>query len=49
MSGATISISEGFVRLDGVMADDYSVVNSARVSFAQQSSEIHADLSGIKV
>jgi thymidylate synthase (FAD) len=46
MSGATISISEGFVRLDGVMADDYSVVNSARVSFAQQSSEIHADLSG---
>ncbi len=28
------------------MADDYSVVNSARVSFAKQSSEIHSDLSG---
>lgn len=36
----------GFVRLDGYMADDMSVVNSARVSFAQHSSELHADISG---
>lgn len=36
----------GFVRLDGHMADDMSVVNSARVSFAQHSSDIHDDLSG---
>jgi thymidylate synthase (FAD) len=46
MSDKTIPVHEGFVRLDGVMADDYSVVNSARVSFAKQSSEIHEDLSG---
>ena len=39
-------IGDGFVRLDAVMADDYSVVNSARVSFAKQSSELHTDLSG---
>lgn len=38
--------SGGFVRLDGYMADDMSVVNSARVSFAQHSSELHDDLSG---
>lgn len=31
---------EGFVRLDAVMADDLSVVNSARVSFAKQSTEM---------
>lgn len=36
----------GFVRLDGCMADDISVVNAARVSFAQQSSELHDELSG---
>jgi thymidylate synthase (FAD) len=30
----------GFVRLDGVMADDLSVVNSARVSFAKHSDKI---------
>ena len=46
MSNETIFFHEGFVRLYGVMADDYSVVNSARVSFAKQSSEIHDDLSG---
>jgi len=28
-------LDNGFVRLDGYMADDMSVVNSARVSFAQ--------------
>ena len=31
----SISIGKGFVRLDDCMADDYSVVNSARVSFAR--------------
>lgn len=35
----------GFVRLDGCMADDMSVVNSARVSFAKQS-EIHGGMTG---
>jgi len=30
-----VNISNGFVRLDNCMADDYSVVNSARVSFAR--------------
>jgi thymidylate synthase (FAD) len=35
-----IEIGEGFVRLDAAMADDLSVVNSARVSFAKSSSEI---------
>lgn len=33
----TINISQGFVRLDDCMADDASVVNSARVSFARMS------------
>jgi thymidylate synthase (FAD) len=36
----------GFVRLDAHMADDMSVVNAARVSFAQHSSELHDELSG---
>lgn len=36
----------GFVRLDGLMADDMSVVNAARVSFAQHSSSLHEELSG---
>lgn len=42
----TRAVGEGFVRLDAAMADDYSVVNSARVSFAKQSSDLHTDLSG---
>ena len=33
-------LDHGFVRLDACMADDLSVVNSARVSFAQHSSEM---------
>jgi thymidylate synthase (FAD) len=33
-------LDHGFVRLDAVMADDLSVVNAARVSFAQRSSEM---------
>jgi thymidylate synthase (FAD) len=32
----TVNLGQGFVRLDAAMADDMSVVNSARVSFAQQ-------------
>lgn len=32
--------AKGFVRLDSCMADDLSVVNSARVSFAKQSQEL---------
>lgn len=46
MKDNTRYIGEGFVRLDDAMADDYSVVNSARVSFARQTSELHTDLSG---
>lgn len=41
--------SYGFVRLDASMADDLSVVNAARVSFATSSSELtDADLGLIK-
>jgi thymidylate synthase (FAD) len=36
----------GFVRIDGHMADDMSVVNAARVSFANHSSELHDELTG---
>lgn len=32
----TINVGDGFVRLDAAMADDASVVNAARVSFARQ-------------
>lgn len=40
-----LNISDGFVRLDASMADDESVINSARVSFAKQS-ELHGELTG---
>ena len=33
-------LDHGFVRLDGCMADDLSVVNGARVSFAQRVEEM---------
>ena len=33
-------LDHGFVRLDGVMASDLSVVNGARVSFARRKEEI---------
>ena len=36
----SIEVAGGFVRLDAAMADDLSVVNSARVSFAKSSSEL---------
>jgi thymidylate synthase (FAD) len=39
--GRTIEVLDhGFVRLDGVMADDLSVVNGARVSFARRKTEM---------
>jgi thymidylate synthase (FAD) len=38
--GAIPVLDHGFVRLDGSMADDLSVVNAARVSFAQRSEEM---------
>lgn len=38
-------IGNGFIRLDGCLADDLSVVNSARVSFGKKSEEL--DESGI--
>lgn len=41
----TIKVYDGFVRLDSSMADDASVVNSARVSFAKQN-ELHSELTG---
>jgi len=44
----TINISNGFVRLDNCMADDYSVVNSARVSFARNTEE-EAEMSNAEV
>ena len=34
-----INVGGGFVRLDAAMADDMSVVNAARVSFAKQKQE----------
>jgi len=40
-------LDKGFVRLDGSMADDLSVVNSARVSFARHSSEMDASGKGL--
>jgi thymidylate synthase (FAD) len=38
--GSIPVLDHGFVRLDGCMADDLSVVNAARVSFAQRSEEL---------
>ncbi|HEY2788918.1 MAG TPA: FAD-dependent thymidylate synthase [Gaiellales bacterium] len=38
--GAIPVLDHGFVRLDGCMADDLSVVNAARVSFAQRSDDV---------
>jgi thymidylate synthase (FAD) len=37
--GAIRVLDHGFVRLDGVMADDLSVANAARVSFARRKTE----------
>jgi len=40
-------LDHGFVRLDGCMADDLSVVNGARVSFGQRSEELDERDSGL--
>jgi thymidylate synthase (FAD) len=40
-------LDHGFVRLDGVMADDLSVVNAARVSFARRKEEVDESDEGL--
>jgi thymidylate synthase (FAD) len=40
-------LDHGFVRLDGSMADDLSVVNGARVSFAKRKDEMDASDEGL--
>jgi thymidylate synthase (FAD) len=40
-------LDHGFVRLDGVMASDLSVVNAARVSFARRKDEMDDSDSGL--
>lgn len=40
MQNEYFDIHGGFIRLDGYMADDLSVVNSARVSFGQETEEM---------
>jgi thymidylate synthase (FAD) len=40
-------LDHGFVRLDGSMADDLSVVNGARVSFARHKDEMDASDEGL--
>ncbi len=40
-------LDHGFVRLDDAMADDLSVVNGARVSFARRKSELDASDEGL--
>jgi thymidylate synthase (FAD) len=47
--GSIAVLDHGFVRLDGAMADDLSVVNSARVSFGRRVTELtDADVGLIK-
>src|SRR4051794_11186031 len=40
-------LDHGFVRLDGAMADDLSVVNGARVSFARRKTEMDDSDAGL--
>ena len=40
-------LDHGFVRLDGALADDLSVVNGARVSFARRKEEMDASDEGL--
>jgi thymidylate synthase (FAD) len=40
-------LDHGFVRLDGAMADDLSVVNGARVSFARRKTEMDTSDEGL--
>jgi thymidylate synthase (FAD) len=44
---ATRVLDHGFVRLDGVMADDLSVANAARVSFARRKTELDESDEGL--
>jgi thymidylate synthase (FAD) len=44
---ATRVLDHGFVRLDGVMADDLSVANAARVSFARRKEELDESDEGL--
>lgn len=45
----TVEVGKGFVRLDGYLADDLSVINSARVSFGRRSDALEdADIGLIK-
>jgi thymidylate synthase (FAD) len=45
--GSIPVLDHGFVRLDGAMADDLSVVNGARVSFARRKAEIDESDEGL--
>jgi thymidylate synthase (FAD) len=45
--GAVAVLDHGFVRLDGAMADDLSVVNGARVSFAKRKLEMDESDEGL--
>jgi thymidylate synthase (FAD) len=45
--GAIPVLDHGFVRLDGAMATDLSVVNSARVSFGRRKEELEASDEGL--
>src|SRR6266700_1625170 len=44
---ATRVLDHGFVRLDAVMADDLSVANAARVSFARRKTELDESDEGL--
>jgi thymidylate synthase (FAD) len=45
--GSVPVLDHGFVRLDGAMADDLSVVNGARVSFARRKEEVDESDEGL--
>ena len=46
-SGIDSVLDHGFVRLDDAMADDLSVVNGARVSFARHKTEMDDSDAGL--
>lgn len=45
--GSILVLDHGFVRLDGSLADDLSVVNAARVSFARRKAEMDPSDEGL--
>ena len=45
--GSIPVLDHGFVRLDGALADDLSVVNAARVSFARRKAELDTSDEGL--